>query len=325
MADGSWRADRPPRTVLDVVAARLDRLGPDGRRLVQTAAVAGRDFTLPLLAAALDEPVAACLPWLDEVRAHGLVDEVGPGGYRFVHALTRDAVEASLTTGERLTRHRAVAEATEARHAGDLAEHLADIARHWRELAPHGEATAPGSGRCGRPRTPWPASLPRRAPALRAALAIEPGPSGGREERLRAALGRAAHAAGDMTTAVAAVEAGRAGGPGRRASGPARRGRARPRRGARTRPSTPSRRSSRRRRWPTDPPTTRCAPACSRGAASSRSTTASRTASDTLSTESLRWPGPPGTTARWPRLSGPATRPVPVRTGAANARGSPAR
>ena len=84
--------------------------------------------------------MAACLPWLDEVRAHGLVDEVGPGEYRFVHALTRDAVEASLTSGERLTRHRAVAEATEARHAGDLAEHLAEIARHWRELAPHGEA-----------------------------------------------------------------------------------------------------------------------------------------------------------------------------------------
>ena len=208
MADGSWRADRPPRTVLDVVAARLDRLGPEGRRLVQTAAVAGRDFTLPLLAAALDEPVAACLPWLDEVRAHGLVDEVGPGEYRFVHALTRDAVEASLTTGERLTRHRAVAEATEARHAGDLAEHLAEIARHWRELAPHGEAD--------RART-WTVraaedAVARLAPEegarlYEAALAIAPGPSEAVRSELRAALGRAAQAAGDLGAAVAAVEA----------------------------------------------------------------------------------------------------------------------
>ena len=208
MADGSWRADRPPRTVLDVVAARLDRLVPDGRHLVQTAAVAGRDFTLPLLAAALDEPVAACLPWLDEVRAHGLVDEVGPGEYRFVHALTRDAVEASLTTGERLTRHRAVAEATESRHAGDLAEHLAEIARHWRELAPHGEAD--------RART-WTVraaedAVARLAPEegarlYEAALAIAPGPSEAVRSELRAALGRAAQAAGDLGAAVAAVEA----------------------------------------------------------------------------------------------------------------------
>ncbi|GAA4770797.1 AAA family ATPase [Actinomycetospora chibensis] len=208
MADGSWRADRPPRTVLDVVAARLDRLGPDGRRLVQTAAVAGRDFTLPLLAATLDEPVAACLPWLDEVRAHGLVDEIGPGEYRFVHALTRDSVEASLTTGERLSRHRAVAEATEARHAGDLAEHLADIARHWRELAPHGEADR---ARAWTVRAAADA-VARLAPAEGArlyevALAITPGPPDAARSELQVARGRAAQAAGDLGTAVAAVEA----------------------------------------------------------------------------------------------------------------------
>ena len=208
IADGSWRADRPPRTVLDVVAARLDGLGPDGRRLVQTAAVAGRDFTLPLLAAALDEPVAACLPWLDEVRAHGLVDEAGPGEYRFVHALTRDAVEASLTSGERLSRHRAVAEATEARHAGDLAEHLADIARHWRELAPHGEADRARAWTVRAADDAVVRLAPEEGARLyEAALAIAPGPSEAARSELRAALGRAAQAAGDLGTAVAAVEA----------------------------------------------------------------------------------------------------------------------
>lgn len=208
IADGSWRADRPPRTVLDVVAARLDRLGPDGRHLVQTAAVAGRDFTLPLLAAALGEPVAACLPWLDEVRAHGLIDEIGPGEYRFVHVLTRDAVEASLTTGERLARHRAVAEATEARHAGDLAEHLADIARHWRELAPHGEAERARAWTVRAAEDAVARLAPEEGARLyEAALAIAPGPSEAARSELRAALGRAAQAAGDLGTAVAAVEA----------------------------------------------------------------------------------------------------------------------
>jgi hypothetical protein len=35
MADGTWRPDRPPRTVLDVVAARLDRVSAPCRWLVQ--------------------------------------------------------------------------------------------------------------------------------------------------------------------------------------------------------------------------------------------------------------------------------------------------
>ena len=40
MADGSWRPDRPPRTVLDVVSARLDRVSAGCRRFVQAAAIA---------------------------------------------------------------------------------------------------------------------------------------------------------------------------------------------------------------------------------------------------------------------------------------------
>lgn len=55
MADGTWRADRPPRTVLDVVGARLNRASNGCRRLVQTAAIVGRDFSLALVVAALGE------------------------------------------------------------------------------------------------------------------------------------------------------------------------------------------------------------------------------------------------------------------------------
>ncbi|MGH9225163.1 MAG: ATP-binding protein, partial [Acidimicrobiales bacterium] len=141
MAEGTWRPDRPPRSVLDIVTARLDRVSPGCRRLVQAAAIAGRDFSVPVVAATLGEPAAACLPLLDEAVAHGLVDQVGPSGeYRFVHALTREAVEASLTTSARAELHRAVAGAIETQFAGDLSEHLTDLARHWAELAPYGEA-----------------------------------------------------------------------------------------------------------------------------------------------------------------------------------------
>lgn len=99
MADGTWRPDRPPRSVLDVVG--------------HGSTASPRDFPLPLVARALDEPVAQCLPVIDEAIAYGLVDCVSHIGdyrdHRFVHALTREAVEASLTTADRTALHRAVA------------------------------------------------------------------------------------------------------------------------------------------------------------------------------------------------------------------------
>ena len=141
LADGTWHPERPPRTVLDVVIARLERVSSDCRRFVQTAAIVGRDFSLAVTAAAFGRTVNDCLSLVDEAIGYGLIDQVGAtGDHRFVHGLTRDAVEASLTTTERARLHRAVAEAIESQFAADLSDHLAALARHWAALAPYGEA-----------------------------------------------------------------------------------------------------------------------------------------------------------------------------------------
>jgi DNA-binding NarL/FixJ family response regulator len=140
VAEGTWHRDRPPRTVLDVVAARLDGVSPGCRRFVQVGAIVGRDLPLTLVAAVLDQPLTECLPVVDEAIAAGLLEQVGEAGVlRFVHALTRDAVDASLTIARRVDLHRRVAEALEARHAGDLDDHVADIALHWAAVAPYGD------------------------------------------------------------------------------------------------------------------------------------------------------------------------------------------
>jgi DNA-binding CsgD family transcriptional regulator len=217
MAEGTWRPDRPPSTVLDVVSARLDRVSTGCRALVQTAAIIGRDISVALVAAAMDEPAARCLPLIDEAIAYGLLERVGDhGGYRFTHALTRDAVEASLGTADRLALHRRVAEAIQAQFIGDLSEHLGDLARHWAELAPYGEAATARS---------W--AIAAAAEAVRrlayeegvrlyrAALALDPGSLPDAERcRLQIALGRAAYLAGDLrgcvNAAVAASDAARA-------------------------------------------------------------------------------------------------------------------
>jgi DNA-binding CsgD family transcriptional regulator len=212
MADGSWRPDRPPRSVLDIVGARLDRTSPGCRRLVQAAAIIGRDFRAGLVATVLGRPVEECLPLIDEAVAFGLVDRVGAGGdHRFVHALTRDAVEASLPTADLCALHRRVAEVLESEFAADLSEHLADIARHRAELAAYGE---------GETARRWLAraaddavrrlAYEQGARLYREALATAPLPAGERSV-IQAALGRAAYLAGDLqacvTAAAAAAEA----------------------------------------------------------------------------------------------------------------------
>jgi DNA-binding CsgD family transcriptional regulator len=138
------------------------------------------------------------------------------GTYRFVHVLTRDAVEASLTTTARVELHRAAAGATEAHFSANLSEHVAEIARHWAELAPYGGAATARS---------WAVRAGDEAVRrlayeegvrfYRAALALDmPALSDGERCRLSVALGRAASLGGDLRTcvdaAVAAAEAARA-------------------------------------------------------------------------------------------------------------------
>ncbi|MGW1345889.1 ATP-binding protein [Kribbella sp. NPDC002412] len=137
IADGSWRPDEPPpRSVREIVGTRLDRASDDCRRLVQAAAIVGRDFRLRTVAATLQRPVDDCLPLVDEATTLGFVDRLDQD-FRFVHALTRDAVEASLSTTERTALHRAVATALEV----DPEDHLATIASHHAVLAQYGDGT----------------------------------------------------------------------------------------------------------------------------------------------------------------------------------------
>ncbi len=204
IADGSWRPDRPPRTVLDIVSSRLDRVSDDCRRMVQTAAIVGREFQLETVAAVLGNSVAQCLPLVDEAITFGFLDQ----NLRFVHALTRDAVEASLSTADRAALHRGVAEALEQQYAGNLTEHLADIARHRAELAPYGEgATAQRWLVLAADDAVRRLAYEEGVRLYQAALEIAPTPADERCSR-QVALGRAAYLAGDLSTAVkAAVDA----------------------------------------------------------------------------------------------------------------------
>ena len=142
LADGTWTRGAPPATVRDLVVARLRAVSADCRNFLEVAAIVGRHFSLLVVAAALGRSDVGLLDVADEAIGYGLIDRAGEdiGSYRFVHALTRDAVESSLDSGRRVALHRAVAVAIEATYARDLSEHLADLARHWAHVAPFGAA-----------------------------------------------------------------------------------------------------------------------------------------------------------------------------------------
>ncbi|MBV9286583.1 MAG: AAA family ATPase [Hyphomicrobiales bacterium] len=102
-----------PPTLQQLLAARLDRLGP-ARETAQIASVLGRSFSYGLLqaVAGLDEPgLQSSLERL--VRANILfVDGIAPeANYRFKHALIQDAAYDGLLKSRRQALHQGAAQA----------------------------------------------------------------------------------------------------------------------------------------------------------------------------------------------------------------------
>jgi class 3 adenylate cyclase/tetratricopeptide (TPR) repeat protein len=94
-----------PETVQAATAARLDRLPPAEKRVIQHAAVLGPGFRAEALADLLGEPPGAAL---DALVAKALVQErlvEGPGRYAFRHMLIRDVAYASLPRQTRAALH----------------------------------------------------------------------------------------------------------------------------------------------------------------------------------------------------------------------------
>jgi DNA-binding SARP family transcriptional activator len=123
-----------PDTVHGVLAARIDALPPDEKRVLQEAAVIGRVFwTEPLALAAAAVDVDAALSGLEE---RALVVERtssslrGHAEYQFKHALVRDVAYAALPKARRARAHAEHADWIE--QLGRRDELLELIAHHYR-------------------------------------------------------------------------------------------------------------------------------------------------------------------------------------------------
>ena len=143
--DGRWVSDRQPEDagipegIREVVGRRLSRLGDDVEAVLRAAAVIGYEFDVDLIADVVGRDVDHVLDALDVAMAANLVLEVGVDRHRFAHALVRETLHGELSSSRRARQHRKVAEAIEARHAGDLDVVVAELATHWTEASAGGD------------------------------------------------------------------------------------------------------------------------------------------------------------------------------------------
>jgi class 3 adenylate cyclase len=136
-----------PPTVQAILAARVDRLSVEDKRLLQSAAVIGKDVPFALLAAIADVPGEELRRGLAHLQAAELVYETSlfPDlEYTFKHALTHEVAYRSLLKERRRELHARTVEAIERLYGALLAEHVERLVDHavrgevWDKAAVYG-------------------------------------------------------------------------------------------------------------------------------------------------------------------------------------------
>jgi DNA-binding SARP family transcriptional activator len=131
--------DAVPSGVRDVVRRRIALLPEDTVRLLQVAAVIGRDVDLALLTAASGASVDGVLDGIEPAVVHRLLAPVPdrPATFRFAHALVREVVADDVSALRRARLHLAVADGLEVT-SGDLDDAAEILAEHLWAAAPIG-------------------------------------------------------------------------------------------------------------------------------------------------------------------------------------------
>ena len=122
-----------PDTIKDVLLARIGRLGPEERRVLQAAAVIGKDVALPVLATVTDVAEPALGQALQHLRAGEFLYETAAGPeaeYTFKHALTQEVAYGSLPDDRRRRLHAAIVTAIEKVYSDRLGDHVDRLAHH---------------------------------------------------------------------------------------------------------------------------------------------------------------------------------------------------
>jgi class 3 adenylate cyclase/pimeloyl-ACP methyl ester carboxylesterase len=136
--------DAIPSTLQDLLAARLDHLGP-AKQVLQVAAVIGREFSRSLVAMVSQLADGQLDESLNRAAESGLVIREEPSQsvvYRFRHALIQEAAYASMLKSRRRALHARIAGMAEA-STRELREMKPEwLARHFFEAGEAGRAAS---------------------------------------------------------------------------------------------------------------------------------------------------------------------------------------
>ena len=136
---GAYRLTRPveslkiPATVQAILAARIDRLAPEAKRLLQAAAVIGKDVPMVLLLAIADKPEHEVRVELTHLQAAEFLYETRlfPDlEYTFKHALTHEVAYGGLLHDRQRALHARITEAIERLSPERVAEQAERLAHH---------------------------------------------------------------------------------------------------------------------------------------------------------------------------------------------------
>ncbi len=136
---GRYRLTQPvqaiqvPATVQTMLAARIDRLPPEDKRLLQTASVVGKDVPFALLQSIAELPDEELRRGFDHLQAAEFLYETGlyPDlEYSFKHALTHEVTYSGLLQERRRRLHARIVGAIETVHRDRVGEHIERLAHH---------------------------------------------------------------------------------------------------------------------------------------------------------------------------------------------------
>lgn len=147
--DGRWHVDDAVDTAADGIPAglremlgrRMRELPAPMRRILEAASVAGDEFAVAAVAAAVPvaeariedvcEQLASQALLLDDAGVAEWPDGTISGRYRFRHALYRQALYEDMAEARRARMHRAIGRRVEVAFGTRAAEHAAELAMHF--------------------------------------------------------------------------------------------------------------------------------------------------------------------------------------------------
>jgi predicted ATPase len=130
-----------PESLRQMIAQRLERLSSEHQRVLESASVAGVEFSAAAVAAALSQEVARVETSCTHLARQGQLlrlsgERAWPDGtiatcYSFIHALYQEVVYNQLPAAQRVHLHRRIGEGLEAGYGAQAGDIAAELATHF--------------------------------------------------------------------------------------------------------------------------------------------------------------------------------------------------